>query len=129
MATPNTDLIFKEFANGIRDVKSGKFYPFKSVYLSTNLDSKPNVRYFVKSISWSFVNTGVVALSSPSVRGYVDSVLTYLMYCKTPEMTQVTDFFALTGNATPSVLLDKESSIVVAGTYFTVVYAEVDDLA
>jgi hypothetical protein len=130
MATPNTNIILQKYANGVRDVKSGKFYPFVSLGLISTIEPKQNVRYFVDTVT--FVYTMLVTDTGTSV--YVTAPLNgqdnYLAQFLTSTLTAGTGYATFT----PQVLLDKEGKITLGknGTYTgakcVVTYAEVIDL-
>lgn len=132
MATPNTNLIFQETANGIRNVKTGQFYPFKGVdfRVSYNLDSKVNVRYYVKHIILSYSSVAGDAGTDLIVRSYINNEELYLAHLRKTTLTANTQsqYFPV------GLLLDKEKTIYfsaadISSVSCMIYYAEVDDLA
>ena len=132
MATPNTNIILKEFANGVRNVKDGHFFPFKSgvfIASTTAIPTKSNVRYYIKDIVISYSTLVTDAGTEISVAGiWNNAPITLADIIKTTLVVNIgsQEFH-------PGVLLDKETPVaVVAATItsvaVTISYAEVDDL-
>jgi hypothetical protein len=75
MAIPTTNIIFKNYANGIRDVKTGKFYPYKVDTFVPGvaiLPQKQNVRYYIKSAVISYSSLVTDAGTQMTVTGNID---------------------------------------------------------
>ena len=132
MATPNTNLIFRIEGNGIRNVKTGLFYPFKCGVFTpstTALPVKPNIRYFIKNVVISYSTLVADAGTEMYVAGIWNNAPMTLAYLiKTTLVVNIGS-----QEFQPSILLDKETPIAVVGATITslsvtMVYAEVDDL-
>lgn len=130
MAIPNTDLIFKDFANGIRNVKDGLFYPYnaKTASAGTVLETKPNRRYFVKSVSLSVAAAAADTGTLATLTGVVNNETVTL--ASLVKITATADH--VRGNFPINVLFDKETSIVFTAADVTaaacqIVYSEVDE--
>lgn len=132
MATPNTDLIFKEFANGIRNVKTGVFYPYITDSFSPGtavLAQKQNVRYYIRRLRMSYSTVVTDAGTSLSVTSKVNNqVRTLASLVKTTLLVNLdSQEFDI------RLLLDKEAVVDFTATDITaavvsVTYAEVSDL-
>lgn len=132
MATPLHELIFTDRANGIRHVKTGKFYPYITDTFSPGtgiLPVKPNKRYYIRSITMFLASLVGDAGTSATIQGkFQDDVRDLAKIGKTGSLVdQINQAFEV------RVLLDKEAAvdfvaadITTAGAVIT--YAEVDDL-
>lgn len=128
MASPT---IFKEFANGIRDVKDGRFFPYKTVVSGPGaevLPQKQNIRYFVKQVvvSVSSLVTDAGTVAGVTGKQYLETVT----LCSLVKTTLKVDQVSLV--SVPRVLLDKESPLSFTAADITtasvqVTFAEVDD--
>ena len=132
MATPNTNLIFKVFGNGIRDVKDGRFFPFKTgsfTALTQVLKGEMNVRYFIHRIVVTGSSLATDSGTSIAVTGVLDMMpVTLANYIKT---TLLVNQFSQEFDC--DILLDKQSDVNVVAPNITsiavqITWAEVDDL-
>lgn len=127
MANPR---IFRIFANGIRDVGDGRFFPFHTNTFSpgTILPRKQNVRYFIKSLMISYTALGTDAGSVITVTGTVDKLLKTLVQINKTTLVVGTDMLQ---EWNPLALLDIEGEVdflaadITAAT-ITITWAEVD---
>lgn len=125
------NLIFKEFANGIRDVKSGKFYSFITdtfVPGTGVLPQKPNIRYYVYGVT--------ITLSSVVTDAGVSASLSALVYNQSRELASIIKTTLVVNQISQHfpvrVLLDREAVLSFAAADITsavasVTYCEVDD--
>lgn len=132
MANPPSEFIFRKFANGIRDVSSGKFYPYRVKTLTNGekVTRKPNVRFYVDSVGFSMASLAADAGTSLTVTGtqYRETV-TVAELRKTTLIAQQSDH-----NYQVGILLDDESEIAFTAADVTtacalVRYCEVDTYA
>lgn len=129
MATP----IFKDYANGVRDVKKGNFYPFKTKALSgpgNVLEPAPNRRYYIHAIQVSLAAVAGDAGTSVTITGkqdLADTTLAEILHTTLTASERTATFY-------PGVLLDPESAMTATGPNLTgvntwVKYCEVDEFA
>lgn len=130
MAT-STSFLFRCLANGIRNVKTGVFRPFISDSFTpgTILDRKVNVRYYIKSVTFSLASLVTDAGTSATLTGNVD--LQSRTLARVSKTTLLADKVDVT--VPVNVLLDKEATLTftaadITTASVTVVYAEVFDL-
>ena len=132
MATPNTNIFLKEFANGVKNIQTGAFHPFRTgsfAAAAPAITGKNNIRYFVKWIVISGSTLVADAGTNVSVTGtWNQGSITLANYIKT---TLVVNQFSQEYDC--GILLDEQTDInVVAATITSVAvqitWAEVDDL-
>lgn len=123
--------IFKTFSNGIRDVKTGLFYPFhvKSFFApGVLLPDKPNIRYYIYRITLLGSSLGTDVGTSMSVTGIQDNeTVTLAAVLKTTSVAE-----RLSVGQSVLCLLDKESPVILTASDIStagavVAYAEVDE--
>lgn len=123
--------IFKEFANGIRDVKDGRFFPYKarvSAPSSEVLPQKQNVRYYIKSLT--------ISVSSLGTDVGTEALVTGTQFNESVDLAKLVKTASVVNLASQSfrigVLMDREAVLAFTAADITtaslqVVYCEVDD--
>jgi hypothetical protein len=116
-------------ANGVRNVKTGQFYPF--LVSAATVAAKVNRRYFVRDIHLGYHRTGVQAADTTALSSQLNNVSVVLATTSAAQMTQASDYQDDDVFVTVGLLLDKEKDLTVTGTptVIKITYAEVDDLA
>lgn len=125
------NLIFKTFSNGIRDVKTGKFYPFRTNSFTTPgtiLPAKVNVRYYVHSITLVISTVEADAGTAAYIQGvqFLETLALARYEKTTLKINQESQFYPV------NTLLDRESSVTLTAADISTVaaiitWAEVDD--
>ena len=132
MATPNTNIFLKEFANGVKNIQTGAFHPFRTASFAAAdpaILGKPNIRYHVHRIVISGSTLVTDAGTNVQINGvWNQQAITLANYIKT---TLVVNQFSQEYDC--RILLDEQTDIdVVAATITSVAvqitWAEVDDL-
>lgn len=123
--------IFKEFANGIRDVKDGRFFPYQTRVSGPSaevLPKKQNVRHYIKSLTISVSSLGTDVGTEAVVTGMQFNELSYLAkLVKTASVVNLASQSFRVG-----VLMDREAVLAFTAADITtasvqVVFCEVDD--
>lgn len=129
MATPN--LIFQRAANGIRNVKDGRFYPFRSKVLTNGqtIPTKPNTRIFLDSVNICYASLVTDAGTTITVTGTQDGETITLAQCI--KTTLLVNLFSQDYRV--GILLDKETPVTVTAADITSVgvrvqYTVIDDV-
>lgn len=110
MATP----ILKDYANGVRDVKTGIFYPFKTASSSgpgNLLEPAVNRRFYIHKLAISLAAVAGDAGTSVTVTGLQDlagSTLAEILHTTLTVSERTATFY-------PGLLLDTESPVTVTG--------------
>lgn len=126
MATP----ILKDYANGVRDVKSGKFYPFLTTSFSgagTAVERANNRRFYIHTVTVNLAALAADAGVSVRVTGkkdLADMPLAEILHTTLTAQERTATFH-------PGLLLDPEAPVTVTAADLTgvltwVQYAEVD---
>lgn len=124
--------IFRAFANGLRDIQDGRFFPFKCNTFAPGTDilkRKQNIRYFIKTISLSYSAVAGDAGTSIEISGNVEN--------ETFVLAKIVRTAADTSHDNISIeinqLLDIESTVDFTATNIssasgTITWSEVDDV-
>lgn len=127
MANP----ILKTFSNGVRDVKTGNFYPFLVQSFAPDTDilpQRPNIRYYIADVTISLASLVTDAGTSAYVSGikWNESRILARISKTTLLVNQINQSFPV------GILLDKEAVLAftaadITTASVTVRYCEVDD--
>ena len=132
MATPNTNIFLKEFCNGVKNIQTGAFHPFRTGSFAASdpaILGKPNIRYYIYRIVISGSTLVADAGTNVQVNGiWNQQAITLANYIKT---TLVVNQFSQEYDC--GILLDEQTDVKVIATTITsvavqITWAEVDDL-
>lgn len=131
MATPGNAFLMVERGPALREMKTGKLYPFKSILLTEGVSLHPgqNRRYYVRGVYLSYSTLVTDAGTAINVTSFFDNEVVYLARIVKTTLTANHDIEAFF----PHILLDKEAAITFEATDIStksciLVVAEVDDL-
>lgn len=128
---PSSDYPLHERANGV--VVNNKFYPYKYYQTATTtFVPRKNTRVYVKQISFTGVQEGVIARKTCLAVGTVHGESENFFYKILPAQTVASDFSLLSETVPVGIFFDRETPIAFSGTpsvhRFVMTYAEVDEV-